>query len=99
VLLARNEEQAGTIGTVTVFVLAILGGNFVPLSQSGGALATLSLFTPNGWAVHGFANLAVATADPIHAVSPQLLALVAFALITGLPAVLLARRSVEAAGV
>jgi ABC-2 type transport system permease protein len=99
VLVSRNEEQAGTIGTVTVFVLAILGGNFVPLSQSGGPLSTLSLFTPNGWAVHGFANLAVATSDPIRAILPQLLALVAFALITGLPTVLLARRSVEAAGV
>jgi ABC-2 type transport system permease protein len=99
VLLARNEEQASTIGIVTVFVLAIIGGNFVPLSQSSGALSTLSLITPNGWAVHGFADLAVATGDPIRAIWPQLVALVAFALVTGLPTVLLARRTVEVAGV
>lgn len=99
VLLARTEEQASTIGIVTLFVLAIIGGNFVPLSQSGGALSTVSLFTPNGWAVHGFADLAVATGDPIRAIWPQLVALAAFALATGLPTVLLARRTVEAAGV
>jgi ABC-2 type transport system permease protein len=99
VLLARNEEQAGTIGVVTVFVLAIIGGNFVPLSQTGGALSTLSLITPNGWAVHGFADLAVATGNPVRAVWPALAALVVFTLITGLPTFLLARRALGAAGV
>ena len=99
VLLARNEEQAGTIGIVTVFVLAIIGGNFVPLSQTGGTLSRLSLITPNGWAVHGFADVAVATGNPVRAVWPALVALVVFTLITGLPTFLLARRALGAAGV
>jgi ABC-2 type transport system permease protein len=99
VLLARTEEQATTFGTVIAFVLAILGGNFVPLSQTHGALATLALFTPNGWAVRGFADLSVASARPLHTVLTQLLVLVGFAVAAGAPALLLSRRVVRSAGV
>jgi ABC-2 type transport system permease protein len=99
VLLARDEEQAGTLGTVTAFVLAILGGNFIPLSQTPKALGVLALFTPNGWAVRGFADLSVAAGDPLRPVLPALIALLAFALAFGIPALLLSRRAVGAAGV
>jgi ABC-2 type transport system permease protein len=99
VLLARTEEQAGTLGTVVAFVLAILGGNFVPLSQTRGPLGTLALFTPNGWAVRGFADLSVASAHPLRTVLPQLLVLAGFAIAAGAPALLLSRRVLRSAGV
>ena len=98
VLLARTEDQAGRIGIVVIFALAILGGNFVPLTQTRGALATLSLFTPNGWSVRGFADLSVAT-DPLATVLPTLLVLAGFAVITGLPALWLSQRTLRSAGV
>jgi ABC-2 type transport system permease protein len=99
VLLARTEEQATTYGTVIAFVLAILGGNFVPLSETHGLLSTLALFTPNGWAVRGFADLSVASADPLGTVGWSLVALAGFAVLAGLPALLLSRRVLRSAGV
>ncbi|HKT03773.1 MAG TPA: ABC transporter permease [Rugosimonospora sp.] len=98
VLLARNEEQAGTFGTVAAFVLAIIGGNFIPLSQTPKSLADVAMFTPNGWAVRGFADLSVATGSPIRAVLPALLVLAGFTVLAGVPAMVLSRRAVGAAG-
>src|SRR5262249_23710605 len=95
VLLAKTEEQATTFGTQIAFVLAILGGNFVPLSQTHGLLAPLALITPNGWAVRGFADLSVVTGSPLHAVGWNLVALAGFALLTGIPALILSRRVFE----
>jgi ABC-2 type transport system permease protein len=92
VMIARTEEQATSLSTVTAFVLAILGGNFVPLSHMPPLLSKLSLLTPNGWALHAFAYLSLAPSHPFAAIAPQLLALSCFALVLGLPALVLARR-------
>jgi ABC-2 type transport system permease protein len=92
VLVARTEEQAASLSTVMVFVLAILGGNFVPLSHIPPLLEKLSLLTPNGWALHAFAYLSLAPSDPLSAIAPQLIALACFALALGAPAIVLARR-------
>lgn len=99
VLAARTEEQAGSLGTVFAFVLAILGGNFVPPAQTSQLLSRIALCTPNGWAVRAFTDLAVASHDPWGAVAPDLLALVGFALLTGVPTVLLCRRMLRSSHV
>jgi ABC-2 type transport system permease protein len=96
VLLAKTEEQATTFGTVIAFVLAIIGGNFVPLSQTHGLLAPLALITPNGWAVRGFADLSVATGDPLRTIGWNLVALAGFAVLAGAPALVLSRRVLRA---
>ncbi|MYS21704.1 ABC-type multidrug transport system, permease component [Streptomyces sp. DvalAA-14] len=92
VLIATTEEQAGNLGTVMAFVLAILGGNFVPPSQSSQILRQLALFTPNGWAVRAFTDLSVAAKDPLTVVAPSLLVLIGFTVVAGVPSVLLSRR-------
>jgi ABC-2 type transport system permease protein len=92
VLAARTEEQAVGLSTVAVFVLALLGGNFVPLSHIPPLLSKLALLTPNGWALRGFAYLSLAPSDPFSAIAQQLIVLACFALAAGIPAIVLSRR-------
>jgi ABC-2 type transport system permease protein len=80
-------------------VLAILGGNFVPLSRTPELLDKIALSTPNGWAVRAFADLSVASGDPLRTVAPALVALLGFAVLAGAPVALLANRIVRSAGV
>jgi ABC-2 type transport system permease protein len=42
---------------MVAFVLGILGGSLVPLSELPPGLLRLTLLTPNGWALRGFAEL------------------------------------------
>jgi ABC-2 type transport system permease protein len=92
VMVARTEEQAAGLSTVAVFVLALLGGNFVPFSHTPPLLQKLSLLTPNGWALRGFAYLSLSPSNPFSAIAPQLVALACFALVAGVPAVVITRR-------
>lgn len=55
--LARNEQSADLMATMTAFILGILGGSMIPLSELPEGLRRLSLFTPNGWAMRAFAEL------------------------------------------
>ncbi len=54
--LARTERQADAATTVTAFVLALLGGNFVGPNLPP-VLRRLSVLTPNGWALRSFTAL------------------------------------------
>jgi ABC-2 type transport system permease protein len=58
ITLARTERQAEGAASIVVFALALLGGNFVFVSASPPGLRRLALFTPNGWAMRGFTDLA-----------------------------------------
>jgi ABC-2 type transport system permease protein len=55
--LARNEQQAFLASVIVGFVLALLGGNFFPPGSLPTFMQTLSLGTPNGWALVGFGRL------------------------------------------
>ncbi|QNP68264.1 ABC transporter permease [Streptomyces roseirectus] len=57
IALARSERQAEGLASITVFALALLGGNFVFAASSTPAIRRLALFTPNGWALRGFTDL------------------------------------------
>ncbi|WP_128378893.1 ABC transporter permease [Streptomyces cavernae] len=56
IALARTERQAEGIASVVVFALALLGGNFV-FAAGTPLMRSLTLFTPNGWALRGFTDL------------------------------------------
>lgn len=58
IVVARTERQAEGLASIVVFGLALLGGNFVFVSTAPPLLRKLSLFTPNGWALRGFVDLA-----------------------------------------
>lgn len=56
--LARTDAQADGYTLMVTFVLALLGGNFTPPGSMTETMRTLSLATPNGWALRGFTELA-----------------------------------------
>jgi ABC-2 type transport system permease protein len=90
--LARTEQSAETLATVVAFVFAMVGGSFIPLGDLPEGLRRLSLLTPNGWAMRGFAELSAGGGD-VADIVPHLLVLLAWALGAGLVAArLLPRR-------
>ncbi|MDF2143429.1 ABC transporter permease [Knoellia sp. p5-6-4] len=91
IALARTERQAEGLSSILVFGLVLLGGNFIFISAAPPLLRSLSLLTPNGWALRAFTDLA-GGADWTAVVTPVLV-LLAFALATGGAAVALRRRA------
>jgi ABC-2 type transport system permease protein len=61
--LAHTEQQAETYTATVAFLLAILGGNFIGPGAAPPLLRQLSRATPNGWALDGFAEVAIDGAE------------------------------------
>jgi ABC-2 type transport system permease protein len=95
VTLARTDEQADGYGSLVVFTLALLGGNFIYLAQLPDLLQRLSLLTPNGWALRGFVDL-VADGGGLSTVAAPVAVTAAFGLVTGAVALVRAGRLVVA---
>ncbi len=55
--IARTEAQIGGVSALVLWVLAFLGGCFIPLFLINESLATLGQVTPHYWAVTGFYDL------------------------------------------
>jgi len=87
---SRTERQAEGFASILTFGMVLVGGNFVFLGGAPEIVRTLALFTPNGWALRAFTDLA-GGADWTAAVTP-LLAILAFALGSGAIALALRRR-------
>ncbi|MFI7063666.1 ABC transporter permease [Kribbella sp. NPDC050124] len=88
VAAARTERQAEGLATIVTFVLLLLGGNFVLLSQAPEVLRRLALLTPNGWALRGFTDLATGAAAtsavlPVLVILGMAAALAALAALVG----------------
>ncbi len=67
---ARDDNQAGILGTFVALVFGILGGNFIALQNIPPWLDTLSKATLNRWALDGFTALALEDA-PLRGVLPH----------------------------
>ena len=90
IAVARTERQAEGLSSMLTFGLVLLGGNFIFISAAPPLLRTLSLLTPNGWALRAFTDLA-GGADWTAVVTPVLV-LLGIALVTSAAAVALRRR-------
>jgi ABC-2 type transport system permease protein len=88
---ARTAEQAGNLQAVVGIVLGLLGGVFFPVPGDAELLRTASLISPHGWFLRGIAELR-ASGDWM-VVWPAAGAIVAFGLVTALPAALRQRRA------
>jgi ABC-2 type transport system permease protein len=89
---AQTEQSADLIATGVAFVFGIVGGSLVPLSQLPDGLLRFTFFTPNGWALHGFAELAAGEGSGADAL-PYAGVLLLWGLVAGtIAAVLLPRR-------
>jgi ABC-2 type transport system permease protein len=90
--VARTENTADTLAAFVAFVFALIGGNFVPPGALPDALRRLSLLTPNGWALQGFAQLSVGGGTAPDVI-PHVAVLLAWAAVCGaVAAVVLPRR-------
>lgn len=58
-VLARSEEQAIIFSLVPMFVLAGLGGAWVPLEYTGAVFQAIGHLSPVAWAMDGFKNLTI----------------------------------------
>lgn len=56
--LAQTPEQADGYSTGVAIVFALIGGNFIDLTDAPGPLRVVSKVTPNGWALDGYDQLA-----------------------------------------
>jgi ABC-2 type transport system permease protein len=74
--LARDEQQAFVASVIVGFVLALLGGNFFPPGSLPPFMQTLSLATPNGWALVGFGRLSQEGVSLTGALTPIVVLLV-----------------------
>lgn len=92
VLTSSDGAIAAEVARAVAFVFALLGGAFIPPGDLPGALQGLSLLTPTGWALRGFAELS-AGGGGVADVGPHVLVLLAWGLASGLVAAwLLPRR-------
>jgi ABC-2 type transport system permease protein len=92
--LASDPQTADLAATAVAFILGILGGSLVPLSELPDGLRRLSRFTPNGWAQQAVAELSAGGAG-VRDVLPEAGILVTWATLSVvLAAVLLPRRLV-----
>ena len=90
--VARTEQQAAAYSTLAGVGLSLLGGNFFPVSEAPAVLRRLALFTPNGQALRGFADLAVDASPGLSTVAPNIAVIGAFAVAVGAVAMVLSRR-------
>lgn len=78
----RSERAADLYATAVAFILGILGGSLVPLSELPPGLLRITLFTPNGWALRGFAELSAGDGN-VADVLPHVGVLLAWGLVAG----------------
>jgi ABC-2 type transport system permease protein len=62
--LARTQQQTATMTSLGVFLLAPLGGAWVPLEITPPAFQTLAQIFPTTWAMRGFTNVVVRGLGP-----------------------------------
>jgi ABC-2 type transport system permease protein len=95
ITFAKTQEQASGFGAMAATGLALLGGNFIQVTDAPLIIRRLSLLTPNGWALRGFYDLAAAAeGGGITTILPVLGAVIAFGVVTGAAALFFGRRLV-----
>jgi ABC-2 type transport system permease protein len=75
--VAKTEAQIGGIAGLVLWVLAFLGGSFIPLFLINESMATLGQVTPHFWAVTGFYDL-LTRGQGLTSIIDSLAVLVAF---------------------
>lgn len=77
----RTPQQALSFGSISVVILAALGGVWVPVYVMPEILREVSRFSPLNWGLEAFNNLFLRDASTL-AIFPDVLKLIAFAMIT-----------------
>jgi ABC-2 type transport system permease protein len=91
--VAKTPEGAGNLGSIIAVILGMLGGTFFPIGAGGGLLASLTYLTPHAWFMRGLADLS--SGAPWTSALPATGAIMVFAVVTSLLAVVLLRRRLQ----
>lgn len=63
---SNNQAMSNVFNSVVVTLLAVLGGSFFPVEDSGSLLGIIGGFTPNGAALNGFLDAAKGFGPPAY---------------------------------
>lgn len=88
---ARTAEQAGNLQSVFAIVLGLLGGVFFPVPGDTALLRAASSLSPHGWFLRGLGELRASGDWTV--VWPAAGAIVAFGIVTAIPAAIRQRRA------
>jgi ABC-2 type transport system permease protein len=78
--VSKSEEQVVTLSLVPMFILSALGGAWVPLEFTPETYQRIAFLTPVAWVMDGYKDILV-RGQGLEAISPALLALLAYAAI------------------
>lgn len=95
ITVAREEQAADSLAQAIVFTLALLGGSFVAVFEAPALFRTLSLLTPNGWALRAYTDMSTSIGglgDDLALSAQPIGAILVFSALVGLVAAALARR-------
>lgn len=76
--LGNTERQLGSMGSVSLLIMGLVGGCMVPRLAMPPAMQTLGLFVPHGWALDGYHDVLVRTGTTVIDIAPCALALAGF---------------------
>ncbi|MBE7449343.1 MAG: ABC transporter permease [Kofleriaceae bacterium] len=74
-----SEKRMGSIGSVSLLIMGMIGGAMVPRAIMPPALKAAGLLVPHGWALDGYFTLLVRDGAGLADIWPQLGAVLAFA--------------------
>jgi ABC-2 type transport system permease protein len=77
--IGGSEKRMGSIGSVSLLIMGLLGGAMVPRAIMPPALETAGLLVPHGWALDGYFTLLVRDGATVVDVLPQVGAILGFA--------------------
>ncbi len=77
--IGGSEKRMGSIGSVSLLIMGLVGGAMVPRAIMPPALKVAGLVVPHGWALDGYFTLLVREDATVLDVAPQIGAILAFA--------------------
>jgi ABC-2 type transport system permease protein len=76
--LGGTEKQVGSIGSISLLIMGLLGGTMVPRLQMPDAMARIAQAVPHSWALDGYYTLLVRDGAGVADVGAQIAVLLAF---------------------
>ncbi len=77
--LGGSEKQIGSVGSMTILLMGLLGGCMLPRLIMPAFMQRLGLAVPHGWALDGFYAVLMKPATGVVDIAPQLAAMLGFA--------------------
>ncbi len=79
--MGGTEKQVGSVGSIALLIMGLLGGAMVPRISMPESMQTLGLAIPHAWALDGYYDVLVRPGAGFALIWPSLLAMLGFALV------------------